>query len=159
MRKPPKSTTEPPAPDWFVERKYTELKTLDAWGWHRLLKRIWKLSEEYKLGLAEGLDERALRCDLFAPQTVELIGPQQSGYVLESHRLPALIVYVNAPDAVILSEIKRTLKTIPKQLRPPTRQARSSCVQYSIRRAHIRKVAEREDRPVGPVARVARQAQ
>ena len=83
------------------------------------MKRIWKLSEDYKLGLAEGLDERALRCDLFAPQTVELIGPQQAGYVLKSHRLPTLIVYLNAPDAVILSEIKRTLKTIPKQLRPP----------------------------------------
>ena len=83
------------------------------------MKDIWSLSEGYKLGLAEGLDKTAMRNDFLAPQPVELILPQQAGYVLELYRLPALIVYVNAPDAVILSEIKRTLKAIRKPLRPP----------------------------------------
>jgi hypothetical protein len=51
--------------------------------------------------------------------TVQFIGPRDADFWLTRERLPALIVNVDAPDAVILNELKRMLEEVRKHFGPP----------------------------------------
>jgi hypothetical protein len=110
---------------------YTYLSQLDATGWYAELTRLFKLSVDHDLGLAELSPTITLYCKLgnpgeatetemghFGLPTVQLVGPNQGGYWLSGERLPAVIVNVDAPDDIIFKKLKRMLREIRKYIKP-----------------------------------------
>jgi hypothetical protein len=113
-------------------RDYRYLEQLDPLGWYRELTRLVRLSVDYDLGLVELSPDLILSCTWEGPgketgtdlahigtQTIQLVGQQEKGYWLDSRRLPAIIVNPAAPDAIIIKELKKTLKEVRKYITPP----------------------------------------
>jgi hypothetical protein len=118
----PRIKTELPKPDWFVKRDYAYLKKLDAKGWYAELTRLYKLSVDHDLGLHKDdpniiIIRKAGEADgttigQIGVATVQFVGRRGEGFWVPRERLPALIVNVDAPDEVILRDLKRTLKAV-----------------------------------------------
>lgn len=113
-------------------RDYTYLSQLDARGWYAELTRLFKLSVDHDLGLAELSPTIILYCKLgnpgeatetemghFGLPTVQLISRDEGGHWLSYERLPAIIVNVDAPDDVIFKQLKRMLGEVRKYIKPP----------------------------------------
>src|SRR5271163_448938 len=96
------------------------------------LGKIFRLSAKNDLGWAEmvpnttffstlGTDGGARGTILgqFGIPTVQFVRARAEGFHIPVERLPALIVNIDAPDGVIMKEIKRTLTEARKQVGTP----------------------------------------
>ena len=126
------SAAEPPEEaEKLLNKDYAYLKKLDTRGWRAQLLSIVRLSVENDLGLVEVLPNMMLLSRVgsgatprtmiwFHPvPTVQFIRPREGDFRLAPNRQPALIVNVNAPDAVIFSELKRALKVVRRVFPAP----------------------------------------
>jgi hypothetical protein len=113
-------------PAWFATCDYSRLENLTAEGWCHELLRLHELSVVQELGLHTNHSDIVVArkggktvVGVVPIQTVQFVGPRNEGFSLPRERLPALIVSVEAPDAVILQEFRRTLKCVREHFPPP----------------------------------------
>jgi hypothetical protein len=132
MPRVPISTPEKPR---AVERLLNldgYLARLDARGWNRVLLKVFRLSAKYDLGLVEMLPNMTFLSRVgvgggvgvttigqIGMSTVQFIEPRSEGLQLNAERLPVLLVNLDAPDAVIIEDVKRTLLAVRQHIEGP----------------------------------------
>jgi hypothetical protein len=114
---------EPPKPP---KSDYSHLKTLGVRGWFTELVRLREqalkhnpelLTDDLKIVVRKIEDNTRL----FLPGApiVQFVGPQKHDVTIPPHLFPALIVNINAPDAIIIAEFTRRLAEARKLFPPP----------------------------------------
>jgi hypothetical protein len=112
------------------QKDYSYLADYDAEKWYFELIRLYELSLDYDLRLHEpdpsikllkhAKGGRTTTTVVHIPlPTVQFVSERPGGFWLAEDRLPALIINVKAPDAVIYRELKLVLKSVRKHIKPP----------------------------------------
>ena len=123
----------------LLETDYSYLERLDAEGWLNELTRLYKLSIDNDLRWADALPGMLLYCGLgkpgevtettigqiglssvrLIPRTLKTAGAYVSEpFVVPGRRL-ALTINLDAPDAIILTEVELVLKAAREHVSPP----------------------------------------